>query len=166
MVKKYRIAVYPGTFDPVTNGHLDIVHRACSLFDHVIVALATNAQKSPIFSIQERRMMLETALRPLIRKNLVSVDSFNGLLAHYALRKKAVAVVRGLRAVSDFEFEFQMALMNRHQSNKLETVFLMPDEKYTYLSSTLLREIVRLGGRVDRFVPAGLMPAIRKKFHT
>ncbi len=165
MAHKKRIAVYPGTFDPVTNGHLDIIHRAGSLFDHVIVALAVNAQKSPIFTVHERRTMLETALRPLIRKGLVSIDAFDGLLAHYALKRKAVAIVRGLRAVSDFEYEFQMALMNRHQSTKVETVFLMPDEKYTYLSSTLLREIVRLGGRIDHFVPAGLLKAIRKKFH-
>jgi pantetheine-phosphate adenylyltransferase len=160
---KRRIVIYPGSFDPVTNGHLDIVRRAARLFDHVIVAVSENSLKSPLFSVDERREMLRLALKEDIRKKTISVDSFQGLLVHYALRKGASAVVRGLRAVSDFEFEFQMALMNRRQSPLVETVFLMPDEKYTYLSSSLLKEIVRLGGDVGRFIPPQLIPLIRRK---
>jgi len=161
--KKQRIVIYPGSFDPVTNGHLDIIHRACFLFDHVIVALSQNSLKNALFSLEERQEMLTMSLKPYIRKKKVSVDVFSGLLVRYALQKGAQAVVRGLRAISDFEYEFQMALMNRYQSAKVETVFLMPDEKYTYLSSTLLREIFRLGGNVNRFIPAILVPKIRKK---
>jgi len=164
MPTRRRLAVYPGSFDPVTNGHLDIVHRACRIFDHVIVAVSANSLKAPVFSKDERIGLLRLALKPLLKTKKVSVDSFDGLLVHYALRKGADAVVRGLRAVSDFEYEFQMALMNRHQAPQVETVFLMPDEKYTYLSSTLLREIVRLGGQADRFIPAALLPKIRQKF--
>jgi pantetheine-phosphate adenylyltransferase len=163
MPTKRRIVIYPGSFDPVTNGHLDIVHRACRLFDHVVVAISTNSLKSPLFSTEERLDMLRLSLRPLIRKGKVSVDAFQGLLVHYVLKKGAVAVVRGLRAVSDFEYEFQMALMNRHQASQVETVFLMPDEKYTYLSSTLLKEVVRLGGQINRFIPPVLIPKIRRK---
>jgi pantetheine-phosphate adenylyltransferase len=165
MALKARTVVYPGTFDPVTNGHLDIIQRASHIFDHVIVALAVNSHKTPIFSVDERREMLETALKAEIRRGKVSVDAFEGLLVHYVRKRGAVAIVRGLRAVSDFEYEFQMALMNRHQSSEVETVFLMPDEKYTYLSSTLLREIVRLGGDIRRFVPVSLASRIRKKLH-
>jgi pantetheine-phosphate adenylyltransferase len=158
-----RIAVYPGSFDPVTNGHLDIVHRAARLFDHVIVAVATNPLKKTFFSMPERLDLLKTALRPLIASKRVSVDSFDGLLVHYARRKGAAALVRGLRAVADFEYEFQMALMNRHQAPQVETVFLMPDEKYTYLSSTLLKEVVKLGGSIGDFVPASLAKRIQGK---
>lgn len=158
-----RIAVYPGTFDPVTNGHLDIVARASRLFDHVIVAVANNPSKNPLFSVEERKEFLLSALRPLIRRKLVSIDSFEGLLVRYAKRRGAAAVIRGLRAVSDFEIEFQMALMNRRQMPGMETVFLMPDERFTYLSSSLLKEIVRLGGDIGPFVPAALIPKIRRK---
>jgi pantetheine-phosphate adenylyltransferase len=158
-----RLAIYPGTFDPVTNGHLDILHRALSLFDHVTVALAVNPSKSPLFSLEERGRLLKTALGPLLRRGRVSLDSFDGLLVRYAQKKGACAVVRGLRALSDFEYEFQMALMNRHQAPTVETVFLMPDEKYTYLSSNLLKEIVRFGGDIRHFVPAALVPLIRQK---
>ncbi len=158
-----RIVIYPGSFDPVTNGHLDIVQRACRLFDHVVVAISHNPLKSPLFSLEERRELLELALKPLIRRKKVSVDVFDGLLVQYARRRGAGAIVRGLRAVSDFEYEFQMALMNRHQTPEVETVFLMPDEKYTYLSSTLLKEIVRMGGEIGRFIPPALIPKIRQK---
>lgn len=158
-----RIVVYPGSFDPLTNGHLDLIYRACRIFDHVIVAVSNNRAKNPLFTIEERVGLLRLALKPLLRSGRVEVDAFNGLLVDYCRRKGAVAVARGLRALSDFEYEFQMALMNRHLDDRLETVFLMPDEKYTYLSSTLLKEIVRLGGDVSRFVPSVLVPKIKKK---
>lgn len=161
--KQRRIIIYPGSFDPVTNGHLDIVRRASQIFDHVIVAVSNNSQKDPLFTLDERQELLRIALRSEIRKGLVSIDSFQGLLVHYAQRKGARAVVRGLRAVSDFEYEFQMALMNRRQAPLVETVFLMPDEKYTYLSSTLLKDILRLGGDIGRFIPGPLLPKIRRK---
>jgi pantetheine-phosphate adenylyltransferase len=158
-----RIVIYPGSFDPVTNGHLDIIHRAARLFDHVIVAVADNSLKRPLFTVKERHELLRVALAPLLRRKKASVDTFSGLLVHYAMKKGASAIVRGLRAVSDFEYEFQMALMNRHQVPKVETVFLMPDEKYTYLSSTLLKEVVRLGGDVRAFVPGPLVARIKQK---
>jgi len=161
---KNRIIVYPGSFDPVTNGHLDLIHRARQIFDHVVVAVTRNASKNPLFSVSERMDLLRLALKPVLRSGRVSVDSFDGLLVDYCRKKGAVAVARGLRALSDFEFEFQMALMNRHLAPELETVFLMPDERYTYLSSTLLKEILRLGGDVTRFVPPVLVPKIRRKF--
>ncbi len=163
MKNKKRIVIYPGSFDPVTNGHLDIIQRATHLFDHVVVAVSNNYLKSHLFTIDERKDLLKTVLRPSIQKKKVSIDSFSGLLVHYALHKGATAIVRGLRAISDFEYEFKMALMNRHQEPRIETVFLMPDEKYTYLSSTLLNEIFKLGGQVERFVPSALVPKIRKK---
>jgi pantetheine-phosphate adenylyltransferase len=163
MKKARRTAVYPGSFDPVTNGHLDIVRRAGRLFDHVVVAVSANPHKTPHFSIAERLAMLKTSLAKDIRSGQVSVDTFKGLLVHYARKRGAAALIRGLRAISDFEYEFQMALMNRHQAAGLETVFLMPDEKYTYLSSNLLKEIVRLGGDAERFVPPALIPLLRRK---
>ena len=155
-----RIAIYPGSFDPVTNGHLDIILRGRVLFDHLIVAVTTNSNKSSYFSFNERVQFLETALQ---KTPNVEVDHFSGLLADYAKRKKASAIIRGLRAVSDFEYEFQMALMNRRQNHQFETVFLMPDEKYTYLSSSLIREISRLGGRVQGLVPSSVETALRKR---
>jgi pantetheine-phosphate adenylyltransferase len=158
-----RVAVYPGSFDPVTNGHLDIIRRASRLFDHVVVAVSRNSQKDPLFTMDERTALLRLALKNEIKKGLVSIDSFQGLLVHYVRRKGAVSVVRGLRALSDFEYEFQMALMNRHQAPDIETVFLMPDERYTYLSSTLLKDILRLGGDIGSFIPAALIPQIRRK---
>jgi pantetheine-phosphate adenylyltransferase len=163
MTSKIRTIVYPGSFDPVTMGHVDIVRRAAHMFDHVIVAVARNAAKTGLFNLEERRELLSLALRPLIRAGRVSVDSFEGLMVNYARSKGAVAVARGLRAVADFEYEFQMALMNRHLAPDLETVYLMPDEKYTYLSSTMLKEVVRLGGDVRRFVPPGILPRIRRR---
>lgn len=158
-----RTVVYPGSFDPVTNGHLDIVCRACQIFDHVIVAVTQNATKSPLFSISERLDMLAAVLDPMIKTGQVRVDSFDGLLADYCRKRSAQVVVRGLRALSDFEFEFQMALMNRHLDPELETVFLMADEKYTYLSSSLLKDVVRLGGDAWRFVPPALVNRLKKK---
>jgi pantetheine-phosphate adenylyltransferase len=144
------IAIYPGSFDPPTNGHLDIVKRATHLFKHVIIAVTDNANKNPYFSLQQRIKILK-----LVTKNLpsVTVDTFQGLLVDYVDRKKAGVIIRGLRAISDFEYEFQMALMNRRLDRKVETVFLMPDEAYTYLSSSLVKEVSRLGGSIKGLVP-------------
>jgi pantetheine-phosphate adenylyltransferase len=155
-----RIAVFPGSFDPLTNGHVDIIERATRIFDRVIVAVATNAEKTPLFSVDER----VAVIRDLFRDNLtVQVDTFSGLLVEYARRQGASALVRGLRAVSDFEYEFQMALMNRRLNYDLETVFLMPDEKYTYTSSRLIKEVFMLGGEVAGLVPPMVEERLRNK---
>lgn len=156
-----RRAIYPGSFDPVTNGHLDVIARATKLFDEVIVAVAVNDQKSSLFSADERTALIEGAVAGW--KN-VRVSRFDGLLVGFASAQGANAVVRGLRAVSDFEFEFQMALMNRKLDEQIETIFLMPAEKYTYLSSRIVKEIARLGGNVDAFVPASVARALSAKF--
>jgi pantetheine-phosphate adenylyltransferase len=158
MVK--RLAIYPGSFDPVTNGHLDIIQRARHLFDEMIVAVSDNPSKNPYFSLPERLDFLRKAIRLYPG---VKAESFSGLLTDYVKRKKAVAVIRGLRAVSDFEYEFQMALMNRRQNARFETVFLMPDEKYTYLSSSLVREVSRLGGQVKGLVPPHVEVSLRER---
>ncbi len=155
-----RIAVYPGSFDPITNGHLDVIERARRLFDQVIVAIATNESKQPLFTLQERTEMVLRTIRPW--KN-VCVDDFDGLLVEYVKKRGACAVVRGLRAVSDFEFEFQMALMNRKLNPGVETIFLMPKEEYTYLSSRIIKEIARLGGNVGQFVPSWVASALVRK---
>jgi pantetheine-phosphate adenylyltransferase len=155
-----KIAIYPGTFDPVTNGHLDILERALKLFDRVIIAVARNTTKNPFFTEEERIMLLRQVTK---RYKNVEVDSFRGLLVDYVRQKKAIAVVRGLRAMTDFEYELQMALMNRKLDEKMETIFLMPTEKYTYLSSNVVREIARLGGDVSKFVPPIVLKALRQK---
>ncbi|MBI3005781.1 MAG: pantetheine-phosphate adenylyltransferase [Ignavibacteriales bacterium] len=154
------IAIYPGTFDPFTNGHLDIVQRALRLFDKVIVTVARNSSKNPMFSEKERLKLIQESVKGM--KN-VDVELFDGLLVDYAREKKATAIVRGLRAISDFEYELQMALMNRKLNNAFETVFLMPNEKYTYLNSNIVREIARLGGNVSEFVPSVVNNALRQK---
>ena len=154
-------AIYPGSFDPVTNGHIDVVERARKLFDEVIVAVAQNDEKQPLFSLEER---LEFLRQTVGKIDNVRVAHFQGLLIDFAMREQANAVIRGLRAVSDFEFEFQMALMNRKLKDSVETIFLMPKEEYTYLSSRLVKEIGRLGGDVSKFVPAGVAAALGKKF--
>jgi len=155
-----RRAIYPGSFDPITNGHLDVVDRAIRLFDEVIVAVAVNIGKEPLFSVKERREMLRRSVGHMPN---VSVDSFDNLLVDYARQKNAVAVVRGLRAVSDFEFEFQMALMNRSLEPRVETVFLMPKDSYAYLSSRMIKEIVRLGGSAKGFVPPFVEVALQRR---
>ena len=144
-----KVAVYSGSFDPITRGHLDIICRACRLFDHVIVAVADNLQKKPLFSRVERVEMVRTATREM---DNVTVDSFAGLLAHYVQEKKVSVIIRGLRAVSDLEHEFRMAFMNRSLVARVETLFLMPSEEYTYLNSTVVKEVARLGGDVSQFV--------------
>src|SRR5205085_1732121 len=156
-----RRAIYPGSFDPVTNGHLDVIDRARKLFDEVIVAVAHNDQKHPLFSLEERLDLLQGALGKI--KN-VEIAPLDGLLVNFAVARKAIAVIRGLRAISDFEFEFQMALMNRKLESTVETIFLMPKEEYTYLSSRIVKEIARLGGDVTDFVPAMVASALGKKF--
>jgi len=144
------IAVYPGSFDPVTNGHIDIVRRTCKLFDEVIIAVIDNSHKKPFFSVKERMEMLQLAAG---RMEKVSISHFDGLLVEFARRQEAIVIIRGLRAVSDFEYEFQMALMNRKLSSSIETVFLMPAEAYTYLSSSIVKEIIKLGGSAKGLVP-------------
>lgn len=155
-----RLAIYPGSFDPITNGHLDILTRALKLFDRVIISVARNSSKSPLFTEQERIALIRSVVG---RNPRVTVDAFEGLLVEYAQAKNAAAIVRGLRAISDFEFEFQMALMNRKLNTSVETVFLMPNEKYTYLNSSIIREIARLGGDVRSFVPPVVYRALKRK---
>ncbi|MGA2625401.1 MAG: pantetheine-phosphate adenylyltransferase [Bacteroidota bacterium] len=155
-----RTAIYPGTFDPITYGHIDVVERAVEIFDTVIVAVAHNPTKKPLFTTQERLKLLRDTLG---KYENVKVDQFEGLLVDYARKKKATAIVRGLRAISDFEYEFQMALMNRKLAEHITTVFLMPHEKYTYLNSSLVREIVLLGGDVSEFVPPNVGKALAQK---
>src|SRR6059058_5904364 len=145
-----RRAVYPGSFDPVTNGHLDVIERARKLFDEVTVAVAHNDEKQALFTLQERLDLLQETVG---KTDHVRIAQFDGLLVEFAVAQQANAVIRGLRAVSDFEFEFQMALMNRKLRGNVETIFLMPKEEYTYLSSRLVKEIARLGGDVSDFVP-------------
>ncbi|MGA7275089.1 MAG: pantetheine-phosphate adenylyltransferase [Candidatus Udaeobacter sp.] len=156
-----RRAIYPGSFDPVTNGHLDVIERARKLFDEVIVAVAHNDEKQPLFSLEERLDLLRETAGKI---DHVQIAEFDGLLVEFARVEKAGAVIRGLRAVSDFEFEFQMALMNRKLDDSVETIFLMPKEEYTYLSSRLVKEIARLGGDVSSFVPVCVAKALRRKF--
>ena len=154
-----RRAIYPGSFDPVTNGHIDVIERARKLFDEVVVAVAVNDQKQPMFALDERLAMLRKA----ITIEGVRVAPMTGLLVEFAAAENAHAVIRGLRAISDFEFEFQMALMNRKLDEKIETIFLMPKEEYTYLSSRIVKEIAQLGGNVSAFVPRPVAEALAKK---
>jgi pantetheine-phosphate adenylyltransferase len=156
-----RRAIYPGSFDPITNGHLDVVERAGKLFDEVVVAVAHNIEKEPLFTLEERLDLLRQTLGKQTR---VRIGQFGGLLVDFAVAEQASAVIRGLRAVSDFEFEFQMALMNRKLQAVVETIFLMPKEEYTYLSSRLVKEIARLGGDVSKFVPSVVATALASKF--
>lgn len=160
-MKMRKLAIYPGTFDPITFGHLDVIQRASELFDTVIVAVLENASKTPLFSKEERVEMIRHSIQGMTN---VEVDIFDGLLVEYAKKKGAIAIIRGLRAVSDFEYEFQMALMNRKISNGITTVFLMPHEKYTYLNSTIVRELARLKANISDFVPPFVAEKLKEKF--
>jgi pantetheine-phosphate adenylyltransferase len=155
-----RRAIYPGSFDPVTNGHLDVIDRARKLFDKVIVAVAHNDRKQPLFTLDERLAFLKGTIGKLENVEIAPLD---GLLVDFAVARQASAVIRGLRAVSDFEFEFQMALMNRKLEATVETIFLMPKEEYTYLSSRIVKEIARLGGNVAEFLPPQVAAALQNK---
>ena len=156
-----KIAIYPGTFDPITLGHLDILQRASKLFNHVIITLAINSNKTPLFSREERLDFIGDAVKNLQN---VTVDSFEGMLIKFAEKMGASAVIRGLRAISDFEFEFQLALMNRKQNPDITTVFLMPNEKYTYLNSTIIREVAKFGGDVSSFITPLVAEKLKEKF--
>ncbi len=158
-----KVAVYPGSFDPITNGHLDVIQRAAAMFDQVIIGCAHNPEKSPMFTPEQRLELIRAATKRLPN---VTVDDFQGLLVEYCRKKGATVVVRGLRAVSDFEFEFQMALMNRKLESKVETIFLMPKDEYTFISSRLVKEIATLGGDVSEFVPTAVQEALKQKLAT
>ena len=157
------LAVYPGSFDPLTNGHVDIIARGARLFDRIVVAIAVNAEKAPLFTMDER---VEIARAVFKDHPTVEVDTFDGLLVDYVAHRRADVIVRGLRAVSDYEFEFQMALMNRRLNATIETVFMMPAEQYTYISSRLIKEVFALGGRVHGFVPDVVEARLRDKVST
>ena len=154
------LAVFPGSFDPLTNGHVDIISRGARLFDRLVVAILVNAEKSPLFTTGERVEMTRAVFASMPN---VEVDTFDGLLVDYVERRKAQVIVRGLRAVSDFEYEFQMALMNRRLNGKIETVFMMPAEQYSYISSRLIKEVFALGGRVQGLVPELIEERLREK---
>ena len=158
-----RTVIYPGTFDPITYGHLDVLERALNLFDEIIITIAINPSKKPLFSLEERIQLIETALKDNPESHRVKVQGFDGLLVDFARQKKASALIRGLRAVSDFEHELQMALMNRRLADEITTVFMMPHEKYTYLNSTIVKEVSRLGGNISNFVPKNVQEALNKK---
>ncbi|MBI3599504.1 MAG: pantetheine-phosphate adenylyltransferase [Nitrospinae bacterium] len=158
---KKKAAVYPGTFDPVSNGHLDLIKRGLRIFDKVIVAVALNPGKSPIFSIDERVGFIREAVKGW--KN-VEIESFGGLLIDYVKRKKANVIVKGLRAVSDFEYELQLSLMNRRLDTHIETIFMMPSEEYSFLSSKILKEVAALNGDIRGMVPAVVVKGLRRKF--
>ena len=155
-----RRAIYPGSFDPVTNGHLDIIERGCKLFDEIIIAILVNPEKKPFFTVEERREMLAEVLQQINHGSCeLRVDSFSGLLVQYAVTQQADVIVRGIRAISDYEYEMQMALMNRRLESNIETVFMMPAESYSYVSSRLVKEVFQLGGTVEGLVP----PLVEKR---
>jgi len=156
-----KAAVYPGTFDPVTNGHLSIVNRALKIFDKLIIAILNNPQKAPLFSLEERISLIEDLFKG---KPNVEVDSFDGLLVDYVVKKKTNVVLRGLRALSDFEYEFQMALMNRKLNREVQSIFLMTDYKWFYISSTIIKEAASLNGDISGLVPATVCQALKEKF--
>ncbi len=157
-----RIAVYPGTFDPITNGHVDITKRSLRMFDQVVVAIAVNASKTPLFSLEER---IDLAQKCFSANKNITVDTTSGLIVNYAVQKKACAIVRGLRAVSDFDYEFQMALMNRKLERKVQTVFLMTGFRWIYISSSIIKDAARHGGDVSGMVPAHVLAALKQKYN-
>jgi pantetheine-phosphate adenylyltransferase len=156
-----KIAIYPGTFDPVTNGHIDLIKRTLKIFDEVIIAVAPSQKKQPLFTVEERLKLIKQSIREI---KGARVESFASLLVEYAKSRRSVAIVRGLRAVSDFEYELQMALMNRRLNANIETVFMMPSEEYTFLSSTLVKEVASFGGSVKGLVPGVVEKALKEKF--
>ena len=159
---KKKIAIYPGTFDPITNGHLDLIDRGLRMFDQLIIAVAPSTRKQPLFDLKERVAMIRDAVSGF--KN-IRVEAFHGLLVQYVRDNKGVAIIRGLRAVSDFEYEMQIALMNRRIDTSVETVFLMPSEEYSFLSSTIVKEVASFGGPVTGLVPEAVEVALREKFN-
>ena len=157
------IAIYPGTFDPITNGHLDLIKRALRTFDEVIITVAPSLKKKPLFTLQERLYLINAAVKGLKR---TKVDSFNSLLVDYVRKRKGNAILRGLRAISDFEYEFQLAHMNRRLNKNIETVFMMPSEEYSYLTSSIVKEVASFGGSVRGLVPEKVEKALKEKFKT
>jgi pantetheine-phosphate adenylyltransferase len=155
------VAVYPGTFDPLTYGHLDLIKRSLRMFDRLIVAIFDNPMKGPMFSVEERRHLIEESVRGL---GNIEIDTFNTLLVFYAKQRQAQVIIRGLRAISDFEYEFQMTLMNRRLDEDIETVFLTPREEYTYVASRLIKEVAAYGGNVEELVPPPVALALKEKF--
>ena len=161
-----RRAIYPGSFDPVTNGHLDIIERGCKLFDEIIISILINPDKQPFFTVEERQGMLNEVVDSISKgRCTVRVDSFTGLLVNYAVAQQATVIVRGLRAISDYEYEFQMALMNRRLEPGIETVFMMPAETYSYVSSRLVKEVFQLGGTVAGLVPPFIEKRMKEKLN-
>jgi pantetheine-phosphate adenylyltransferase len=158
---KYLTALYPGSFDPLTNGHLDLIRRASALADHLIVAILRNSQKQPLFSVEQRLEMLREAVTDLAN---VEVDSFEGLFVDYAARRNANLAIRGIRAISDYEAELQIASLNRHMRPETETIFLPAAEEFSFLSSRMVKEIATLGGDISRFVPASVLRRLRERF--
>jgi pantetheine-phosphate adenylyltransferase len=156
-----KVVIYPGTFDPITNGHISVVSRALKIFDRLVIAILNNPQKLPLFSMEERIQMIREVLKD---QRLVEIDSFNGLLVDYVIQKKTNVVIRGLRALSDFEYEFQMALMNRKLNREVQSIFLMTDYKWFYTSSTIIKEAASLGGDVSGLVPPIVCKKLKQKF--
>ena len=156
-----KLAIYPGSFDPVTNGHIDIIVRGLKIFDRIVVGILNNPEKNPLFSVQERKEMLEASLKSLAN---VEVDTFDGLLVDYALQRGAQAILRGMRAVSDFEYEFQMALMNRRLNREIQTVFLMTGLRWIFTSSSIIKEAARFGGNINGMVPKIVNQKLQRKF--
>jgi len=159
-----RKVVYPGTFDPLTNGHLDIIKRALNLFDIVIVAIGENPNKKPLFSMEERILLVKEAVKEIPESYRIEVEGFTGLLVDFVKKKSACAIIRGLRAISDFEYEMQLALMNRKLSNSIDTVFLIPSLKWIFLSSSIVKEAAKLGGKIDDLVPEAVAKKLKEKF--